>query len=62
MEYLNEYIGSHIRLETKQGLTLANMVSRKIVFVNKLVGTNKYITALDTMIHNIKFPGGHYED
>ena len=62
MEQLDEFIGSQIPLETKEGPVLVKIVSRKRDSSGKLIGTKNAHPTLDTRRYTVKFPDGHFEE
>jgi len=62
MEQLDEFIGSQIPLETKEGPVLVKVVSRKRDHSGNLIGTRHTEPTLDTRLYTVKFPDGHFEE
>ena len=61
MEQLDEYIGSQIPLETKQGPALVKIISRKRHSNSTLIGTKNTDPKIDSRIYNVELSDGHYE-
>jgi len=61
MEQLDEFIGTQIPLETKNGPALIKVISRKRSSDGILVGQKNPEPQLDSRLYNVKFPDGHFE-
>ena len=62
IEQLDEFIGSQIPLETKEGPVLVKVVSRKRDSSGKLSGAKNVHPTLDTRRYTVEFPDGHFEE
>ena len=54
MENMDEYIGSKLTMDTKQGPALVKIIHRKRDPMGKLVRKPNTIPAVDTLIYNVK--------
>jgi len=61
MEQLDEFIGTQITLETKNGPALIKVISRKRSSDGTLIGQKNPEPQLDSRLYNVKFPDGHFE-
>ena len=62
MEQLDEFIGSQIPLETKNGPILVKVVSRNRNPSGKLIGSKYIEPTLNTRRYTVKFPDEHFEE
>ena len=61
MEQLDEFIGTQIPLNTKNGPAFVKVISRKRSSDGTLIGTKHDEPKLDSRLYNVKFPDGHFE-
>ena len=62
MEQLDNFIGSQIPIETKNGPVLIKVVSRKRDPTGKLIGSKNAEPTLDKPYYTVKFPDGNFEE
>ena len=62
MEQLDEFIGSQIPFETKNGPALVKVISRKRHSDGSLIGSRHNEPKLDSRIYSVQFPDGHFEE
>ena len=63
LEELDNYIGTHLVLPTKEGVpVLSKVVGRKRDYNDRPIGKANTNPILDTRVYEVKFPNGHVEE